>query len=151
MSDRSWARVLRCDRSDQIRPGAGHGRNTLLAASVRTVGRAQELFLINMQGNAHYYQQGGSSSSYGVMSGTGAPMDIGAAQQQNQQQSKGLQCYNCQGFGHIACECSQPRHPHQGQPQQTWAVQPQPNDKCVNAVCGMSFSEMRDYFKNLKD
>jgi len=122
-----------------------------LATSVRTVGRAQELFLINTQGGARYYQQGGGSSSYGVTPGAGTPMDIGAAQQQNQQQSKGLQCYNCQGFGHIARECSQPRRPRRGQPQQTRAVQPQPDDERVNAVRGMSFSEMRDYFKNLKD
>jgi len=121
-----------------------------LSTSVRTVGRAQELFLINTQGSARYYQ-GNGSSSYGVMPGAGAPMDIGAVQQQNQQQSKGLQCYNCQGFGHITRECSQPRRPCQGQPQQTRAVQPQPDDKRVNAVRGMSFSEMRDYFKNLKD
>ena len=26
-SDRSWARELRYDWSDQIRPGVGHGRN----------------------------------------------------------------------------------------------------------------------------
>jgi len=124
---------------------------TELATSVRTVGRAQELFLINIQGGARYYQQGSGSSSYGVTLGAGAPMDIGAAQQQNQQRSKGLQCYNCQGFGHIARECSQPRHPRRGQPQQTRAVQPQPDDEHINAICGMSFSEMRDYFKNLKD
>jgi len=83
-----------------------------LSTSVRTVGRAQELFLINTQGSARYYQQGSTSSSYGVTLGTGAPMDIGAAQQQGQQWSKGLQCYNCQGFGHIARKCSQPCHPH---------------------------------------
>jgi len=83
-----------------------------LATSVRTVGRAQELFLINTQGNAHYYQQGGSSSPYGTTPGAGTPMDIGAAQQQNQQRSKGLQCYNCQGFGHIARKCSQLHHLH---------------------------------------
>ena len=122
-----------------------------LSASVRTVGRAQELFLINTQGSARYYQQGTSSSSYGVTPGAGAPMDIGAAQQQNQQRSKGLQCYNCQGFGHIARECSQPCRPRRGQPQQTQAVQPQPDDEHVKAVRGMSFSEMRDYFRNLKD
>jgi len=131
----------------------GKARSTYveLSASVRTVGRAQELFLINTQGTPHYYQQGGGSSSYGVTPGAGAPMDIGAAQQQNQQRSKGLQCYNCQGFGHIARECSQPRRPRRGQPQQTRAVQPQPDDERINAVRGMSFSEMRDYFKNLKD
>jgi len=28
MSNQSWARVLRCNRSDQIRPGVGHGHNT---------------------------------------------------------------------------------------------------------------------------
>jgi len=90
----------------------GKARSTYaeLSTSVRTVGRAQELFLINMQGSARYYQ-GSGSSSYGVTLGAGAPMDIGAAQQQNQQRSKGLQCYNCQGFGHITRECSQPRCP----------------------------------------
>jgi len=91
--------------------GKDRATYTELATSVRTVGRAQELFLINTQGSACYYQQGSSSSSYGVTPGAGAPMDIGAAQQQNQQWSKGLQCYKCQGFGHIACECSQPHCP----------------------------------------
>jgi len=43
-----------------------------LATSVRTVGRAQELFLINTQGGARYYQQGSGSSSYGVTPGAGA-------------------------------------------------------------------------------
>ena len=43
-----------------------------LAASVRTVGRAQELFLINTEGSARYYQQGSSLSSYGVTPGADA-------------------------------------------------------------------------------
>ena len=131
----------------------GKDRSTYeeLAASVRTVGRAQELFLINMQGGARYYQQGSGPSSYRVMLGTGAPMDISAAQQQNQQWSKGLQCYNCQGFGHITRKCSQLCRPRRGQPQHTWAAQPQPDNERINTIRGMSFSEMRDYFKNLKD
>ena len=29
VSDRSWARVLRCDRSNRISPGVGHGRNSM--------------------------------------------------------------------------------------------------------------------------
>jgi len=29
VSDRSWARVLRCDQSNWISPGVGHGRNTI--------------------------------------------------------------------------------------------------------------------------
>ena len=82
-----------------------------LSTSVRTIRRAQELFLINTQGSACYYQQGSGPSSYGVTPGAGAPMDISATQQQNQQWSKELQCYNYQGFGHITCKCSQPRCP----------------------------------------
>ncbi|KIM59869.1 hypothetical protein SCLCIDRAFT_98863, partial [Scleroderma citrinum Foug A] len=56
-----------------------------LCDSVHNMGRAQELFIINSQG--------------------GAPMDIGAANARPQPRGRRLQCYNCQGFGHIAHEC----------------------------------------------
>ena len=90
-----------------------------------------------------------SSSS---TSGSGMPMDIGATNTCPQPHGKGLQSYNCQGFGHIACECTQPHLPQQQQ--QTWSAQQQggnSNDERINAVCGMSFAEMWDFFKNLKD
>ncbi|KIM53863.1 hypothetical protein SCLCIDRAFT_138087, partial [Scleroderma citrinum Foug A] len=61
-----------------------------LTQAVRTVGRAQELFLINTTTPTR-----------------GAPMDIGAINTRPQR-GKGIQCYNCQGFGHISRECSQP-------------------------------------------
>ena len=91
-------------------------------------------------------------SSSSSASGSGAPMDIGAANTHPQPRGKGLQCYNCQGFGHIACECTQPRWPQQQQ--QTQSAQHQggnSDDERVNAVRGMSFAEMQDFFKNLKD
>ena len=81
-------------------------------------------------------------------------MDIGAANT-CPQRGKGIQCYNCQGFGHISRECSQPQQARQQGPQQGQAVQPQvdpnDNDERVKAVRGMSFAEMRNYFKHLKD
>ena len=81
-------------------------------------------------------------------------MDIGAANTRPQR-GKGIQCYNYQGFSHISRECTQPRWAWQQSPQQGWAVQPQVDphndDERVKAVQGMSFAEMRDYFKNLKD
>ena len=121
-----------------------------LCNSVRDMGRAQELFVINSQGSPQYFQGPYTSSS--SASGSGAPMDIGAANTHPQPHGKGLQCYNCQGFGHIAQECTQSHQPRQQQ--QTWSAQKQggnSDDKRINAVCRMSFAEMQDFFKNLKD
>ena len=118
---------------------------------VRDMGRAQELFIINSQGSPCYFQ-GPYTSSFSSTSGSGAPMDIGAANTHPQPRGKGLQCYNCQRFSHIAHECTQPRRPRQQQ--QTWSAQQQggnSNDERIHAVCGMSFAEMWDFFKNLKD
>ena len=72
---------------------------------VRDIGRAQELFIINSQGAPRYFQ-GPYMSSSSSTSGSGMPMDIGAANMRPQPRGKGLQCYNCQGFGHIACKCT---------------------------------------------
>jgi len=110
-------------------------RNTYarLSASAREMGRAQELFLINTQSpsSAHYYQGQNYSSSSALASGT--TMDIGAADASSQERGKGPHCYNCQLFGHIACECMKPCHPHRGQ-QQARAAQAQPEDDQLNTV-----------------
>ncbi|KIM58052.1 hypothetical protein SCLCIDRAFT_28423 [Scleroderma citrinum Foug A] len=94
-----------------------------VVAAVRTVGRAQELFLINTATLTQYFSTNNYASS-STPSGSGAPMDISAANTRPQC-GKGIQCYNCQGFGHISCECTQPRWAWQQGPQQGWAVQPQ--------------------------
>ena len=124
-----------------------------VVAAVCTVGRAQELFLINTATPTQYFSTNSYTSS-GTPLGSGAPMDIGAANT-CPQHGKGIQCYNCQGFSHISHECTQPRWARQQGPQQGWAVQPwvDPNngDERVKAVRGMLFAEMRDYFKHLKD
>ena len=78
-----------------------------LTQAIRTVGRAQELFLINMATPTWYFSTNNYTSSLGTPSGSGAPMDIGAANT-CPQHGKGIQCYNCQGFGHISRKCSQP-------------------------------------------
>ena len=78
-----------------------------LTQAVRTVGRAQELFLINTTTLTRYFGTNSYSASSGTPLGSGAPMDIGAANTRPQC-GKGIQCYNCQGFGHISCKCSQP-------------------------------------------
>ena len=119
-----------------------------LAALSREIGRAQELFLINVQsqGSARYYQ--GQNYSSSSASGSGTPMDIGAANT-TQQRGKGPQCYNCQLFGHITRECTKPRRPRRGQPQAR-AAQAQPEDDRLNAVRGLSFAEMQAFFKDLK-
>ena len=57
----------------------GHTREmwVQVSAAVRTVGRAQELFQINMSSPSQYFGTNHYSSS-GTPSGSGAPMDIGA-------------------------------------------------------------------------
>ena len=119
-----------------------------LSTLAREMGRAQELFLINTQSPspARYYQ----GQNYSSASTSGVPMDIGAADTSSQQRGKGPQCYNCQLFGHIACECTKPHRPRRGQPQ-AWAAQAQPEDDRLNAVRGMSFAEMQAFFRDLKD
>ncbi|KIM64580.1 hypothetical protein SCLCIDRAFT_23317 [Scleroderma citrinum Foug A] len=47
--------------------------------AVRTIGRAQELFLINTTTPTWYFSTNHYTSSSGTPSGSGAPMDIGAA------------------------------------------------------------------------
>ena len=79
-----------------------------VVGAVHTVGRAQELFLINMATPTQYFGTNNYTSSSGIPSGSSVPMDIGAANTRPQC-GKGIQCYNCQGFSHISCECSQPR------------------------------------------
>ena len=78
-----------------------------LTQAVRTIGRAQELFLINTATPTRYFSTNNYTSSSGTPSGSGAPMDIGAVNT-HPQRGKGIQCYNFQGFGHISHECSQP-------------------------------------------
>ena len=105
--------------------------------AIRTVGRAQELFLINMTSPTRYFSTNHYASSSGTPSGSSAPMDIGAANT-HPQRGKGIQCYNCQGFSHISRECTQPQWAWQQSPQQGWAVQPQVDphndDERVKAV-----------------
>ena len=78
-----------------------------VVGAVHTVGRAQELFLINTASPTRYFSTNNYSTSSGTPSGSGAFMDIGAANT-CPQRGKGIQCYNCQGFGHISRKCSQP-------------------------------------------
>jgi len=110
-----------------------HDTYARLSASAKEIGRAQELFLINMQSQspARYYQ--GQNYSLSSASTSGTPMDIGAMDASSQQRGKGPQCYNCQLFGHITRECMKPRCPHRGQPQAR-AAQAQPEDDRLNAV-----------------
>ena len=74
---------------------------------VRTIRRAQELFLINTTSPTWYFGTNHYPSSSGTPLGSGVPMDIGAANTRPKR-GKGIQCYNCQGFGHISCKCTQP-------------------------------------------
>ena len=123
-------------------------------AAVQTVGRAQELFLINTASSTWYFSTSHYPSSSSTPSGSSVPMDIGATNTRPQC-GKGIQCYNCQGFSHISCKCTQPRWAWQQSAQEGWAVQPQVgphnDDERVKAVRGMSFAEMCNYFKSLKD
>ena len=62
-----------------------------LTQAVRTVGRAQELFLINTTTLSRYFSTNNYTSSSGTPSGSDAPMDIGAANT-HPQHGKGIQC-----------------------------------------------------------
>ena len=119
----------------------GHARETWVQVltAMRTIGRAQELFQINLSSPSQYFSTNHYLSSSSTPLGSGVPMDIGATNTTNTHSphGKGIQCYNCQGFGHISPECSQPRQAWQQKPQQGWAVQPQDpvnDDKRVNAI-----------------
>ena len=104
----------------------------------------------NSAGGSHF-------SATGTQPGAGAPMNIGTTQQQ--QKGGNPQCYNCQQFGHIACNCGKKKVP-QGQAPQTVRVAKTPAqpmagpsnaDKRVCALQGMDFDTMCTYFLNLKD
>ena len=105
--------------------------------AVRTVGRAQELFLINTTSLTWYFGTNHYPSSSGTPLGSGVPMDIGATNT-HPQRGKGIQCYNCQGFSHISHKCTQPQWARQQSPQQGQTVQPlvdpHNDDKRVKAV-----------------
>jgi len=118
-----------------------------LTASAKEMGRVQELFLINTQSQspARYYQGQNYSSSSASASST--PMDIGAADALSQQRGKGPQCYNCQLFGHIARECTKPRHPRRGQPQAR-AAQAQPEDDWCESKCGFGSEQQPKHNTN---
>ncbi|KIM63076.1 hypothetical protein SCLCIDRAFT_24456 [Scleroderma citrinum Foug A] len=131
-------RAVSCKILEQVYM-QGLDRTTWLQVreAVRTVGRAQELFLINTTPPTQYFGTNYYTSSASTPSGSGVLMDIGAANTQPQH-GKGIQCYNCQGFGHISHRCTQPQWAQQQSPQQGWAVQPQVDphheDKRVKAV-----------------
>ena len=148
-------RAISCKILEQVyMQGLDRSTWVCLTQAVRTVRRAQELFLINTTTPTWYFGTNNYMSSSSPPSGSGVPMDIGATNTRPQC-GKGIQCYNFQGFGHISHECTQPRRAWQQGPQQGWAVQPwvDPDDdnKRVKAVRGMLFAEMCNYFKHLKD
>ena len=130
-------RAVSCKILEQVYM-QGLDRTTWLRVreAVRTIGRAQELFLINTTSPTRYFGTNHYTSS-GTPSGSGAPMDIGAANTRPPR-GRGIQCYNCQGFSHISHECTQPRQARQQSPQQGRAVQPQidphNDDERVKAV-----------------
>ena len=104
-----------------------------------------------------YNNSAGSSrfSATGTQPGAGAPMNIGAAQQQPR--AGNPQCYNCQQFGHIARNCRNKKVP-QGQAPQVARVAETPtqqtagpsNDEHIRALQGMDFEAMKAYFADLK-
>ena len=115
-------------------------------------------------GGGYGYQRssggGACFSAAGTQPGAGAPMDIGAARQgQPQQRAGNPQCYNCQQFGHIACNCRIKKVPRGQAPQAARVAEipqqpmagPSNADERVRALQGMDFDTMRAYFLNLKD
>ena len=93
-------------------------------------------------------------SATGTQPGASAPMNIGATQQQK---GGNPQCYNCQQFRHITCNCCN-KKVLQDQAPQTARVAEVPtqqtagpsNDECIRALQGMDFEAMKAYFTDLK-
>ena len=86
------------------------------------VGRNLERLQILHSGGYGYQRSSGGGACFlaaGTQPGAGAPMDIGAARQE--QQRGNPQCYNCQQFGHIAHNCCNKKVPR-GQASQTARV-----------------------------
>ena len=117
-----------------------------------------------LRGSAFGYSQcssggGAHFSAAGTQPGAGAPMDIGAVCQGQPQKRGNPQCYNCQQYGHIACNCRNAKVPH-GQQLAVARVAkilaqlmagPSNADERVRALQGMDFDMMHAYFLNLKD
>ena len=125
---------------------------------VLKVGRNLERLCIIRGGYTPNYNNpaGGSCfSATGMQPGAGAPMNIGAAQQQPR--AGNPQCYNCQQFRHIAHNCRNKKVPR-GQAPQMARVAEIPiqqtaglsNDECIRALQGMDFEAMKAYFADLK-
>ena len=125
---------------------------------VLKVGRNLERLRIIRGGYTPGYNNlaGGSRfSATGTQPGAGAPMNIGAAQQQPR--AGNPQCYNCQQFRHITHNCRNKKVPR-GQAPQTARVAEIPtqqvagpsNDERIRALQGMDFEAMKAYFADLK-
>ena len=130
---------------------------------VLKVGRNLEQLQI-LHGSTFGYSQcspGGGAHflAAGTQPGAGAPMDISAACQGQQQQRGNPQCYNCQQFGHIARNCQNAKVLRGQQPAAARVAKipaqpmagPSNADERVHALQGMDFDTMHTYFLNLKD
>ena len=131
--------------------------DTFSQSSLRVGRNLERLWIIRGGYTPGYSNSAGSSrfSATGTQPGAGAPMNIGAAQQQPR--AGNPQCYNCQQFGHIARNCRNKKVPR-GQAPQTARVAEIPtqqaagpsNDEHIRALQGMDFEAMKAYFADLK-
>ncbi|EGN94977.1 hypothetical protein SERLA73DRAFT_76991 [Serpula lacrymans var. lacrymans S7.3] len=135
----------------------------LAAEKVRRVGRAMELYQMHQGGGSttknNESQRGPGSSNqhkhshgfkpFGLQPGQGAPMDIGAVQEEQMRRFKG-NCYNCSQERHMSRDCrkgAQAAQQKNNQGRQARQLESEkPDDRLQTLAAGRSYDKIRAFF-----